>query len=96
MAVFDGWESCFLSLSRFSSMARCLDMGAVDIQEGKDRWRMRVWGKIKLLICEKGVVLCLSDKSGVVSFRYGMLSRVASGMAVTVGGMGEHGGLVIW
>lgn len=47
MAVFDGWESCFLSLSRFSSMVRCFDMGAVDIQEGKARWRMRVWGKNK-------------------------------------------------
>lgn len=32
--------------------------------------------------------MCLSDKSGVVAYRYGMLSRVASGMAVIVGGMG--------
>ncbi len=47
MAVFDGWESRFHSLSRFSSMARCFDMGSVDIQEGKDRWRMRVLGKNK-------------------------------------------------
>ena len=40
--------------------------------------------------------MCLFDKSGVVAYRYGMLSWGASSMAVTVGGMGEYGGLVIW
>ena len=47
MAVFDGWESRFHSLNRFSSMACCFDMAAVDIQEGKGCWRMRFLGKNK-------------------------------------------------